>query len=618
MKKRLLMMDIKNKTQKELEDLSVQIREIIIDTVSKNGGHLASNLGDVELTLAIHHCFDVEKDHIIFDVGHQAYTHKLITDRFDSFEGLRKKEGISGFTKKDESSYDAFGAGHSGTSISAAIGFAEADKLNKTDSWSIAVIGDGSFTNGMVYEALNNCRDKDIKLLIVLNDNEMSISENVGGLSRYFSRLRNSKKYFNFKHNTKKIFGSIPLIGKPLIHIFSKIRDFLKRLILKSNIFEDLGLDYLGPLDGNNLKDLIRVFEEAKTKKSAVVVHVCTKKGLGYPPAESNPELYHSASPFDKETGIIRSEKETFSSVFGKTLTEMAKENSDIVAITAAMSAGTGLDIFKKTFPERFFDVGIAESHAMTFASGLSAAGKYPVFAVYSTFFQRVFDQLFHDDVLQRLKLTICLDRAGLVEGDGQTHQGIFDIPLCSSLPDIDIYSPETFSELERCLKNAPQNDRTNIIRYPKGEEKRYDHSSFTDHIDYSILKEEGTGKKKLLLITFGRVTEISFHAYKELKDDYDIAILKLIKIYPLDNDLIVSLVKDSDAVIVVEESIKNGGIVEKIGTLIAESGIIVPFKIIAIENKIPGVGTIPELYKEFGFTKENIKDSFKELLHFE
>ena len=429
---------LKKLPQEELSPLCVEIRRFLIDKVSRRGGHLASNLGVVELTLALHRVFDSPRDRILFDVGHQSYVHKILTGRAEAFDTLRTPGGLSGFPVRRESPHDPFGTGHSSTSLSAALGFARADALRGEKHFTVAVVGDGAFTGGMIHEALNNCDEK-LRLLIVLNDNEMSISRNIGAFARYFSRIRSTGRYGATKRKTRSLLSKLPLVGNGVTRLISAAKKRIKRHVYRNNYFEELGLAYLGPVDGHDEEALERVFREARLRDAASVVHVHTQKGKGYPCAEEDPTAFHGVSP--QTVG----EKMSFQRVAVRTLTEMAREDGSICAVTAAMGEGTGLSYFEEVFPKRYFDVGIAEEHALTFSAGLAATGLKPYFAVYSTFLQRAYDNLLHDVALQGLPVRILVDRAGLAEGDGATHHGIFDVAFASHVPGISILSPATY-----------------------------------------------------------------------------------------------------------------------------------------------------------------------------
>ena len=593
--------DLRGLSDRETALLCDELREKIIDTVSINGGHLASNLGVVELTVAVHKVFNAPDDKIIFDVGHQSYVHKLLTGRFDGMSELRRKNGLSGFTRRSESEYDPFGSGHSGNAISAGLGFAEANKLNGKDDYVVCVVGDGSFTNGMVYEALNNCLHEDLNLIIILNDNEMSISRNVGGLSKYLSEKRSSKNYFRFKKGLQRFLRHIPYLGNGLIKLFRKIRDLFKRILLPGNIFEDLGLDYIGPVENSDVSKICDVLEEAKTKKKVCIVHFLTRKGLGYAPAEDNPSLYHAVAPFDKNIGVIPSDKKTFSSVFGEALVSLAKKDREICAVTAAMCDGTGLCGFANSFPERFFDVGIAEEHAVTFCAGLAAAGKKPVFAVYSSFLQRCFDQLIHDVAIQGRHVVVCVDRAGFVGGDGVTHQGLFDVGMALSVPGTKIWAPDGFDGLRDCLSKALESDGLCIVRYPKGGEEDYDRHSFTEYDGFSVL--EPKAPPKATLVTYGRITKNAVDAAKNLGN---VRVIKLIRLFPINLSALENLLVGN--VFVSEEGMKNGGIGEFLTSSFPEKNITVR----AVSDFTDG-GSTEELVSEYGFDAVSLEKMISE-----
>lgn len=609
MSERDYLSEIKEMSFKELYKLSDSLREKIIDTVSQNGGHLASNLGMVEATIALHRVFDSPNDKIIFDVGHQSYAHKILTGREDSFDTIRKYGGLSGFPSREESEHDVLNEGHSGTSVSAALGIAEANKLAGNDNYTVAVVGDGSLTNGMIYEAFNNCAKKNLKLIIVINDNEMSISKNVGGLPRYLSRFRVSRSYFNLKRSTKWSLGIIPILGKPFIKLFAATKNAVRRFFIKNTFFEDMGLDYIGPVDGHNIKKLTTVLKEAKKRATCVVVHIKTKKGYGYEFAEREPSKYHGIGSFDREAGASGEEKKTFSSFMGERLLEMSKEDEKICAITAAMAEGTGLVPFENELPDRFFDVGIAEEHAITFSAGLSVSGLKPVVALYSTFAQRVYDQVLHDIAIQRLPMTLLLDRCGLVAGDGVTHQGIFDYALFSSVPNARIYSPETYSEAENALKIALSSNDFDVIRYPKGSEKAYTSCREMIYDENNMYYYSSNIKEsKRVIITYGRITSVANEALAELDD---VAIIKLVRIFPLDLEKIAELCQGKELVYILEESYIHGGVGEKI--LAQISSCVKNTYIHAVNDFVPH-GDLDELYSLCGFTKDKIIDNINKL----
>ena len=442
--------DLKSLEPEEIELLNEEIRDFLIDNVSRNGGHLASNLGVVELSVAIHRVFDSPKDHIIWDVGHQSYVHKLLTGRRAEFDTLRTPGGISGFVKRAESEHDCFGAGHSSTSISAALGFAEADHLNGSDAYTIAVVGDGAFTGGMIHEGLNNCR-KDLKLIIILNENEMSISKNIGQFAKNLSKLRMRPGYFKAKRFTGNVLKHVPFVGKHLFRFALRVKKAFKNMMYGSNYFEDMELYYLGPIDGNDYESMEKILTEAKKLKESAVIHIKTVKGKGYDPAEESPDKYHGVAPNN-----TKKKRKTLTDVFGECVCELAEGDERICAITAAMCDGTGLNGFKEKYPDRFFDVGIAEEHAVTFGAGLAASGMKPLVAIYSTFLQRSYDNVIHDVALQKLPVTLCIDRAGLNSRDGATHHGIFDVAFLSHIPNMTIYTPTTEESLSRLLRNSP------------------------------------------------------------------------------------------------------------------------------------------------------------------
>ncbi len=598
--------DLKNMSYEQLDALACEIRKMIIGTVSNNGGHLASNLGIVEATIALHRVFSSPKDKIIFDVSHQCYTHKILTGRQDDFDSLRKHNGISGFTSPSESEHDVVCAGHSGTSISTALGFAQAAKIQGSDSWAVAVIGDGSFTNGMAYEALNNCGDSNLNLIILLNDNEMSISPNVGGMHHSLSTIRTSKRYFTFKHNIKKVCTSIPVIGTSLVNAARHIRDFAKRVATNYNVFESLGCDYIGPVNGNDIKKLEDALNEAKTKARATVVHIITTKGKGYAPAQEHPENYHSTPAFNIEKGLCPSEQADFSAEFGKYMCTLAEKDERICAVTAAMIDGTGLRDFANRFPDRFFDTAISEEHAATFSAALTNAGLKPVFAVYSTFSQRIYDQLFHDAALQGVGLVLALDRAGIVGADGVTHQGLYDYSLFSSIPGIRIYSPETYEEMRRSFDLAFESDTPAIVRYPRGKESVYDRSEF---VRLGELTARRCDTPDVTIVTYGRICEDAYNAAKMLeKLGIKVSIIKLVRICPLDTDKILTLLNGTRLVYLLEEGIKAGSVSEKIACALAQAPSSSCRCIIrAIDNSFVSHGSLKEILYEYGLDAQSI-----------
>lgn len=599
--------DLKDLTINELNELSSEYREKIIETVSKNGGHLSSNLGVVELTIALHRVFDCPKDKIIFDVGHQCYVHKMLTGRLDRFDTLRQYEGLSGFEKRDESEYDAFGTGHSSTSISAALGIATAAKLNGDDSYTIAVAGDGAFTGGMVYEALNNLPKSGLNLIIILNDNEMSISPNVGGLSRYLSKIRVSSKYFSLKHKTKKFLSKFPpKLSRGLLKLSSGIKDFVKRTFGNVNFFECLGINYIGLVDGTDIAHLESVLKEAKRRKGPCLVHVLTKKGSGYEKATEKPDLYHSVGSFNIDEGYTASDSEKFSGRFGEIITKKAETDENIVAITAAMKDGTGLCDFANKYPNRFFDVGIAEEHAATFAAGLCVGGKRAVFAVYSSFLQRSYDQLVHDIALQRIPVILAIDRAGLVCDDGPTHHGVFDVSFLSSIPNVTIYSPENFDDMDYSFEKAFSNDSLTAVRYPRGKALNYENN----FISVGDLAIEEWNDNTVTIITYGKITKYAHDAALSLAEKgIGVRLVKLVKIWPLNKKLLDELVSETSLIFVLEEGVKQGGIGEKISSMYDN------VEVRAIDNTFVPHGNYEKLLFELGMTPKQIADSIIEKL---
>lgn len=568
--------DVKTLDPSQIDSLCEEIRKCIINTVSVNGGHLASNLGVVELTVALHRVFSSPKDAIIFDVGHQCYTHKLMTGRFDEFHTLRKEGGMSGFMRPDESEHDPFITGHSSNSISAAYGIYKAKRIKGEDGIAIAVIGDGALTGGMAYEALNNAGGGKNNFIVILNDNKMSISRNVGALARSLTTMRNKPKYHEFKNAFSRFLLHIPFVGKHLHSVVFKLKEGIKSVVYKGNIFSMLGFNYLGPVDGHDIKALESVLNIAKGYNRPSFVHVITTKGKGYSFAELNPKNYHGVSSFDVDEGAAKSDSVIFSSVAGETLCNLAEKNDKICALTAAMTEGTGLSEFKSKFKNRFFDVGIAEQHAVTFAAGLAKEGLIPFFAVYSSFLQRAYDQIIHDCAIGGFPVKLLVDRAGIVGEDGETHQGLFDVSFLTTVPGINIYSPSCYDELRYRIKETAENNSITAIRYPRGSETEQE--NFDIQADFSLL----AGSNNKLIITYGRIYS---EACKAKKINPEINILKLNKIYPL-NDEIIDIIKNYDDIYFYEEGIKNGGIAEHLSVKLFDNGFKGNYKIRAIENE--------------------------------
>lgn len=565
--------DLKKLSLKQCSGLCAEIRSMLISTVSRTGGHLASNLGVVELTMSLHRNFNSPEDKIVWDVGHQSYTHKILTGRADRFATLRQEGGISGFPKPEESVHDTFISGHSSTSVSVACGMAEAMKHQGKNNYVVAVIGDGAMTGGMFYEAMNNCsKDKSSNLIVILNDNNMSISKSVGALSKYLTSLRNTEKYLHTKRAVEKTLVNIPVVGASVARGIKNAKDSVKYKILEhSTMFEDMGFIYLGPVNGHNLAELEEVMHMAKSYHKPVFIHVKTVKGKGYIPAEKNPGEYHGISKFDIVSGNPEvSVDECYSTVFGKELVKLANNDNRICAVTAAMKYGTGLQFFASEFPKRFYDVGIAEQHAVTFSCGLAAMGQVPVFAVYSTFIQRSYDQLVHDAAIGKMHIVLGIDRAGIVGEDGETHQGLLDVPMLSSIPETTIYSPSCYEEVKICLKKAIYEDKCiSAVRYPRGADTTaFDKSSL--NTSYTFTKADGS---KTLLITYGRIYDDMYKAQSLLNaDNLPCDLLKLTQIYPIP-EAVTEEALAYDRIIFFEESMGTGSISEKFGDKLAKYG---------------------------------------------
>ena len=591
--------DIKKLDYTKLNELSGEIRYKLIETVSENGGHLASNLGMVELTVALHKVFDSPKDQFVYDVGHQCYTHKLLTGRYESFSTLRTKGGISGFTRPTESEHDIFFSGHSATSVSAGLGLAQAKALKGDRSHVVSVIGDGSFTGGMVFEALNNGGRSKANHIVVLNDNKMSISENVGAFAKYLAVIRSRPQYYSFKANTEKVLNKVPFGEKIVKELYKVKTDIKNKVYEKSTFFEDLGYRYMGPIDGHNIENLCDALQSAKSVNGPVLLHVITVKGKGYEYAEKDPSVFHGISKFDVDTGEAISSSKSYSDKFGETLCDLAKNDDSLCAITAAMGLGTGLGKFSGLYPERFFDVGIAEEHAVTFASGLSKNGMKPVFAVYSTFLQRCYDQLIHDVALQKQKVLLAVDRAGFVGEDGETHHGLFDVAFLGTVPGMKVYSPCNFNLLEADLKNALYSEETAVaVRYPRGTENENTKELKSVSFDYSVYGDE---KSKTAIVTYGRITAEAIEAVKEIKDAFLVS-LNLIKPIP---EGVIDLLLGRKRVFFFEEGQKSAGVAEKLGITLLEKGYKGKYSITAVEDKFVEQASINELLSKYGLSKE-------------
>lgn len=553
--------DVKKLNISELETLAAQIRSFLVENVSARGGHLSSNLGTVELTLALHKVFDVSKDRLVWDVGHQAYTHKIITGRRGDFAALRKKDGLSGFPKTEESVTDAFNTGHSSTSVSAALGFAKAFELEGSENRAVAIIGDGALTGGMAYEALNHAGSGTTPLIVILNDNGMSISQNVGGLADYLEKICSSAKYIGFKNDVKRFLSRLPVVGAPFTKLAERSKCLLKKILLQRKLFENMGLEYLGPVDGHNLYDLIVILEHAKTFEKPVIVHVRTQKGRGYKMAEENPSFYHGVQKFDPDTGeCLTAVGTTYSDVFGEKMCELGEKKERLVCITAAMPTGTGLVGFAERFPNRFFDVGIAEQHAVTFAAAMAMRGFTPVFAVYSSFLQRGFDQIYHDVALQNLHTVFAIDRAGAVGSDGETHQGIYDLSYLSLIPNMTVMAPSSEGELRAMLDFAVNECSGPVaVRYPKGETDTAEYGNGEIQLGKGVACRRGSD---VLIVAIGAEVEDACRAAELLeKRGISAGVMNARFLKPFDSELFADMAKGVSAVVTVEDNTVIGGL---------------------------------------------------------
>ena len=611
--------DIKELNSEELECLAGEIREFLVEKVSKTGGHLASNLGVVELTMALHLICDLPKDKIIWDVGHQSYTHKLLTGRKEGFEDLRSYGGMSGFPKRKESQCDAFDTGHSSTSISAGLGYVRARDLKHEDYTVISVIGDGSLTGGMAYEALNNASNLKTNFIVVLNDNHMSISENVGGMSRYLANLRTADIYTGLKKGVTNALQQVPVMGDRMIEHIRKTKSSIKQLMVPGMFFEDMGITYLGPIPGHNLPMLCKALKEAKKVEGPVLLHVMTTKGKGYEPAETAPDKFHGIGPFDIESGKVLAKKDgdTYTDVFGKVLCDEASRNPDIVAITAAMADGTGLARFKKHYPNRFFDVGIAEEHGVTFAAGLAAGGLKPVFAVYSSFLQRGYDQLIHDVALQNLPVVFGVDRAGLVGSDGETHQGIFDLSFLSNIPNMTVMSPKNKWELADMLRFALQMNSPVAIRYPRG--KAYDgYEGCRERISYGKSEWIFEGKEIAILCVGHMFEEAVKTRDKLIEQGYEPTLINMRFIKPIDEAMIEKVCQTHKLIAVIEENVQTGACGERVSEYVMRKMLPSHVLTLALPDDYIEHGSVDVLRKMTGFDcesmSEKIIETYKEL----
>ena len=600
--------DLRKLSIEEKEKLAEEIRKVLLDVVSENGGHLASNLGVVELTIALHSVFNTPKDSIIWDVGHQTYVHKILTGRKDKIASLRRLNGIAGFPKTSESDFDCFNTGHSSTSISVALGMARANKIEGKSDKVIAVIGDGALTGGMAQEALNDAGASNADITVILNDNEMSISKNVGGITYFLSKLRTKKFYTKTNNRVKSVLQKIPGIGKPFVKLVQKLKRGVKQIFIQKMYYEDIGFTYFGPVDGHDLEKLESILNTSKTISGPVLIHVVTKKGKGYKIAEENPDKFHSVSSFDVETGKLKKEKkDDYSKIMGNKLVELAKKDEKIVAVSAAMIDGTGLKEFKRQFPNRIFDVGIAEQHALGMAAGLAKKGLKPVVPIYSSFYQRAYDQVIHDICIQKLPVVMCVDRAGIVGNDGETHQGIFDMAFFSLIPNITIMSPKNFAELEKMLEFAVNLNEPVVIRYPRGCEGKI---KFDKCDDIKLGKAEVIKKgKDLTIVAIGKMVERAVEVSDILKEqNIDCEIINARFVKPLDYNTIERSIRKTKNVITIEDGILKGGLGSSVMEFINEYKIEDVFvKMYGYDDVFVQHGSVEELEKLYGLDAKSI-----------
>ena len=592
--------DLKCLRTEEKIELAKEIREMIVDTVSETGGHLASNLGIVELTIAMHSVFNTPIDKVIWDVGHQTYVHKILTGRKNKMESLRKMGGIAGFPKTSESVYDNFNTGHSSTSISVGLGMARARDIKGENYKILSVIGDGALTGGMALEALNDVGSSNTNMIVILNDNEMSISKNVGGISMMLSKLRTKSVYVNTSVKGKKVIGKIPVVGKKIVKLVQRTKRGIKQLVIPKMYFEDIGFRYLGPVDGHNLEKLEDILKISKEQEGPILIHVLTKKGKGYKPAENNPDKFHSTSKFNKETGEKESKgKKDYSKVFGEKLVEIAKENKKIVAITAAMADGTGLTEFAKKYPDRFFDVGIAEQHAVGMAAGLAKSGLVPVVPLYSSFIQRAYDQLVHDVAIQDLPVVICADRAGIVGNDGETHQGLLDLSFTNTIPNFNIMAPKDFNELESMLEFAINLKKPVMIRYPRGGETK----SFEKSEEITLGKAEVVREgNDIAIIAIGKMVSRAIEVSDKLSENgIEATVINARFLKPLDKDCILKNIKGKKTVATIEDGTIIGGLGSKVEELIFENKLDINLEKFAYPDEFIKHGSVSEIEEKYG-----------------
>lgn len=607
--------DVKSLTLPECDELAEEIRQFLIRSLSETGGHLASNLGVVELTIALHKVLQFPEDKLIWDVGHQAYTHKILTGRKEQFATLRKTGGLSGFPKRNESACDAFDTGHSSTSISAGLGMVQARDLKGEDYTVISVIGDGALTGGMAYEALNNAAELKKNFIIVLNDNEMSITKNVGGMSAYLGNIRTAAAYTELKMEVTQALKKIPKVGDGMVDAIHKTKSSIKQFVIPGMLFENMGLTYLGPVDGHNIGQMIRVFHDAKRKQGPVLVHVLTQKGKGYAPAVRHPARFHGAGPFEIETGLPKSGgKATYTDIFSTVMRKFGDREPDVVAVSAAMVPGTGLKRFGNMFPDRLFDVGIAEEHAVTFAAGLALGGLRPVVAVYSSFLQRAMDQILHDVCMQNLPVVFAVDRAGLVGSDGETHHGCFDLTYLSMMPNMTVMAPKNKWELSDMLKFAIRQSGPVAIRYPRGEayDGLEDHRAPVEMGKAEVLYQG----EEIALLAVGNMVKTAEQVYGKLKEEgKNPTLVNMRFVKPLDTDLLEKLGKNHKWIITLEENIKNGGFGEKVMTYYAEKDEFknVEVRIVAIEDRFVSHGSVGDLMRQQRMDAESVVERIHE-----
>lgn len=602
--------DIKKIPADDLPQLAGEIREFLVETMSRTGGHLASNLGVVELTIALHRVFRLPEDKIIWDVGHQAYTHKILTGRKDAFESLRQEGGLSGFPKRSESNCDVFDTGHSSTSISAGVGYVRARELKKEEYSVISVIGDGALTGGMAYEALNNAAELRSNFIIVLNDNEMSISKNVGGISTYLSGIRTAASYTELKMGVARALERIPRIGRGMVDAVRKTKSSIKQIVIPGMFFEDMGITYLGPVDGHDIFQMIRVFQEAKRLEGPVLVHVLTQKGRGYEPALRHPSRFHGAGPFEIKTGLPMSKSNpTYTDIFSTVMRKMGDREPAVVAVTAAMPTGVGLKRFANMFPERFFDVGIAEEHAVTFAAGLALGGMIPVVAVYSSFLQRAYDQILHDVCMQELHVVFAIDRAGLVGSDGETHHGIFDLSYLGSMPNMTVMAPKNLWELSDMMKFAVKFHGPVALRYPRGE-------AYTgleecrSPIQYGKAEVIEKGEK-IALLAVGNMVKTAVEVKQLLgRKGFSVTLVNMRFVKPFDKALVRELSENHCLLVTMEENVRSGGFGERLASFAMEENLPVRIQIVALPNRFVHQGSVASQMKHTGIDAESAAEA--------